>query len=136
MQHWDVVEDKIIRGAGPTAAKSKIGYLLSGPTATYSSTLELNATVLKAVVTAEPQEEILERFWNLESIGILPNEIEEEEKQFIKNYQNTSIHLENGRYSAELPWKANHPPLPTNEPVARGRTRRLHLYHKNSKRNG
>jgi hypothetical protein len=28
---WDVVEDQVIRGNGPTAVKSKIGYLLSGP---------------------------------------------------------------------------------------------------------
>ena len=82
--YWDVVEDNIIRGSGPTAAKSKIGYLLSGPTVTSSSTLELNATVLKAVVATEREEETLERFWNLESIGILPNKIEEEEREFVK----------------------------------------------------
>ena len=29
--YLDVVEDQIIQGFGPTAAKSKIGYLLSGP---------------------------------------------------------------------------------------------------------
>ena len=123
--YWDIVEDKIIRGSGPTAAKSKIGYLLSGPIVTYSSTLELNATVLQAVVATERDEETLERFWNLESIGISPNEIEEENKEFVKSYQSSSIHLENGRYTAELPWKPDHPPLPTNEPVAKGRTRSM-----------
>ncbi|XP_063408992.1 uncharacterized protein LOC134692470 [Mytilus trossulus] len=30
--YWDIVEDHIVRGNGPTAVKSKIGYLLSGPT--------------------------------------------------------------------------------------------------------
>ena len=29
--YWDIVEDSVIRGDGPTAVKSKIGYLLSGP---------------------------------------------------------------------------------------------------------
>ena len=29
--YWDIVEDHIIRGNGPTAMNSKIGYLLSGP---------------------------------------------------------------------------------------------------------
>ena len=29
--YWQVVEDHIIRGQGPTAMKSKLGYLLSGP---------------------------------------------------------------------------------------------------------
>ena len=32
--YWDIVGDKIIRGNGPTAVSSKIGYLLSGPVAT------------------------------------------------------------------------------------------------------
>ena len=80
----DITEDKIIRGSGPTAAKSKIGYLLSRPIFTNSSTLELNATVLKAVVATERDEETLERFWNLESIGILPNEIEQK-REFVKS---------------------------------------------------
>ena len=29
--YWDIVEDHIIRGNGPTAMNSNIGYLLSGP---------------------------------------------------------------------------------------------------------
>ena len=29
--YWDFIEDEIIRGNGPTAVKSKLGYLLSGP---------------------------------------------------------------------------------------------------------
>ena len=30
--YWDLVGDHIVRGAGPTAMSSKLGYLLSGPT--------------------------------------------------------------------------------------------------------
>ena len=29
--YWDLVEDHVIRGPGPTAVASKLGYLLSGP---------------------------------------------------------------------------------------------------------
>ena len=29
--HWDIVENDIIRGDGPTAVGSKFGYFLSGP---------------------------------------------------------------------------------------------------------
>ena len=110
-------------GIWPTAAKSKIGYLLSGPTAIPYPPSELTATVLKAIVATEREEDTLERFWNLESIGILPDETEKEEREFIEDYQNSSIRLENGRYNAKLPWKPNHPPLPTNEAIAKGRTR-------------
>ena len=122
--YWDIVEDKIVRGSGPTAAKSKIGYLLSGPTTVpYPPPSELTATVLKTIVTTEREDVTLEKFWNLESIGILPDENEKEEREFVEEYQISSIRLENGRYNAKLPWKPNHPPLPTNEKVAKGRTR-------------
>ncbi|CAB3979520.1 Hypothetical predicted protein [Paramuricea clavata] len=71
----------------------------------------------------EHESKALERFWNLESIGILPDEITTHEDKFVKEYQDSSIRLVNGRYCAKLPWKPNHDPLPTNEAVARGRTR-------------
>ena len=29
--YWDLVGNKVIRGPGPTAVESKLGYLLSGP---------------------------------------------------------------------------------------------------------
>ena len=29
--YWDIVENEVVKGPGPTAAKSKVGYLLSGP---------------------------------------------------------------------------------------------------------
>jgi hypothetical protein len=122
--YWDVVEDEIVRGPGPTAAKSRIGYLLSGPTTGPAvATTSLNATILKVIVSNEHESKALERFWNLESIGILPDEITTHEDKFVKEYQDSSIRLVNGRYCAKLPWKPNHDPLPTNEAVARGRTR-------------
>ena len=66
---------------------------------------------------------MLERFWNLESIGILPDETEKKEREFVEDYQNSSIRLENGHCNAKLPWKPNHPALPTNEAIAKGRIR-------------
>ena len=29
--YWDIIGDKVIRGNGPTAKESKLGYLISGP---------------------------------------------------------------------------------------------------------
>ena len=122
--YWDIVENDIIRGPGPTAAKSKIGYLLSGPITTPPSTSStINASILKVIVSTEPENKALERFWNLESIGILPNETEANKTQTVSEYKNSSIRLENDQYCAKLPWKDNHPPLPTNQSIARGRTR-------------
>jgi len=34
--YWEIVEDHIVRGSGPTAMRSKLGYLLSGPMKTSS----------------------------------------------------------------------------------------------------
>ena len=114
----------IIRGPGPTAAKSKIGYLLSGPIATPPSTSStINASILTVISSTKPDNKALERFWNLESIGILPNETEANKTQTVSEYQNSSIRLENNQNCAKLPWKDNHPPLPTNQSIARGRTR-------------
>ena len=59
--YWDIVENDIIRGPGPTAAKSKIGYLLSGPDAnTLLTSSALNASILKVIVSAEPRT----KHWN------------------------------------------------------------------------
>ena len=113
--YWDIVENDIIRGPDRTAAKSKIGYLLSGPITNPPSTSStINANILKVIVSTESENKALERFWNLESIGILPNETEANKTQTVSEYD---------QYCAKLPWKDSHPPLPTNLSIARGRTR-------------
>ncbi len=40
--HWDIVEDHIIRGNSPTAMQSKLGYLLSRPVTSTASTRNSN----------------------------------------------------------------------------------------------
>ena len=73
------------------------------------------------MTSTDNDNKALERFWSLESIGIpIDNEKAED---FLKDYQDSSIRLENGQYCAKLPWKPDHPPLPTNEALARGQTR-------------
>ena len=46
--YWDIIEDKVIRGNGPTAVQSKIGYLLSGP---INRNINQPSTVLVKVIT-------------------------------------------------------------------------------------
>ena len=45
--YWSFVEDKIIRGKGPIAQQSKLGFLLSGPMS--SPTPQLHATTMTSV---------------------------------------------------------------------------------------
>ena len=90
--YWDVVEDEIVRGPSPTAAKSRIGYLLSGSTTGPAvATTSLYATILKVIVSNEHESKALERFWNLESIGILPDEITTHEDKFVIKLRNIRI---------------------------------------------
>jgi len=57
------VESEVIKGPGPTAAKLKIGYLLSGPLSNSNQSENLNTSILN-VVTEHHQEQFdLERFW-------------------------------------------------------------------------
>jgi len=63
-----MVEDRIIRRKGPTAMQSKLGYLLSGPISV-SSTNNVAASVLH-VATQYTPENALEKFWNIETLGI------------------------------------------------------------------
>ena len=60
--YWDIVEDQVIRGNGPTAVKSKLGYLLSGPMQPVS-THSPAANVLM-VAGSSYSDFDLECFWN------------------------------------------------------------------------
>ncbi|CAG2189873.1 unnamed protein product [Mytilus edulis] len=62
------------------------------------------------------KESEIEKFWNLESLGIrLPQQ--DDEESFVKTYQQDCIKFENERYSAKLPWKLDHPDRPILYPL-------------------
>ena len=122
--YWDIVENEVIKGPGPTAAKSKIGYLLSDPLSNSNHLESLNTFILNVVTEHRQEQFVLERFWQIESVGVQPNS-SEEMPDFLKYYQDLSIMLEDGRYSAKLPWRPEHPPLPSNAEVTKHRTRSM-----------
>ena len=66
--HWDVVEDEVIKGHGPIAVKSKIGYLLSGPNPTVKETSTLNTTTLHARMGSAEDMFEFQRFWELNRV--------------------------------------------------------------------
>ncbi|XP_065896204.1 uncharacterized protein [Dysidea avara] len=121
-QYWKIVEDHVIRGNGPTAVGSKLGYLLSGPLDTAASgQLVTNAFHVATQPTATPD---LEQFWNVESVGISPKD--ESPNNFLDSYITNSVErLNDGSYCARFPWKDSHPPLPTNFSTSAHRTRSL-----------
>lgn len=121
---WKIVQDKVIRAPrnhGPTAVKSKLGYLLSGPVMR-SKVRSENYNVLH-IITSHANEEIdLEKFWKLESIGINSKETEITDQAFLQEYQEKQITMINGKYEACLPWKDDHMELPSNYSIAKKRT--------------
>ena len=121
--YWSFVQDHIIRGDGPTAVQSKLGYLLSGPVSTYpqSSTAGLFHVSMLSI-NEVPN---IEQFWNVEAAGTTPSK-EDPGKQFLRSYIQSSIICQpDGLYSLRFPWKENHPPLPSNYRVCERRTRSL-----------
>ena len=102
--------------------QSKLGYLLSGPI-TVSGTNDVAASVLH-VATQYTPDNALERFWNIETLGITQQE-DNPTKSVFDQYIDKSISREpNGSYTACFPWKKDHPPLPSNYSTC---TRRLRL---------
>jgi len=65
-------------------------------------------------------ESLVERFWSLESIGIIESKSvwTHAEKETFENFEK-SICFENGRYTVKLPFKGDAPPLENNYGVAR-----------------
>ena len=94
-----VVEDQVIRGEGPTAVASKLGYLLSGPLHGTSSA----ATLFRVSAQAPAEAISIEQFWNIESTGTQPT-MEGPDKQFLELYMKTSITCQqDGSYSFKFP---------------------------------
>ena len=125
--YWDIVNDTVIRGQGPTAVASKLGYLLSGPLQT--SLIRPSETVVNLLHTlssTKKEEFDLEQFWSLEALGISPQEEEDNHEVFLENYINTSItRNQDGSYNAKFLWKEDSPLLPANYMKCERRTRSM-----------
>ena len=98
--YWRIVQNHVVRGNGPTAVKSKIGYLLSGPIPGDSK--QTQNTMLN-VLTSSPDAADLEQFWKLESLGILHDEKDSTNTEKLATYQKNSITRSDGKYSVQLP---------------------------------
>ncbi|XP_063447872.1 uncharacterized protein LOC134727420 [Mytilus trossulus] len=112
--YWSIVEDEIIRGNGPTAVKSKIGYLLSGPVLTKNGSSSKQSAMLNILTDHRAVVCDLEKFWNLEALGVSGSDTIKSQSEVVREYGEKSIILEDGKYTAKLPWKLDFLPLPHN----------------------
>ena len=68
----------------------------------------------------------MEFFWTMDHLGICDTEINNQDKEVLKNFENTVTYLEDEKqYVASLPWKTNHPALPSNFGLALNRLKSL-----------
>ena len=69
----------------------------------------------------------IHKFWEIESAGIENNSVAKSKvaQDEMNTYQTTCITFENDKYTARFPWKQNHPELPSNEAIAKKRTRNV-----------
>ena len=122
--YWAIVQDKVIRGPGPTAVKSRLGYLLSGPLNRCSNEPN-SASMLNVLIDHKIEEHDIERFWKLESMGVALVENSKETTSFYDTYQESCITYKDNKYCAKLPWKEDCPELPTNRNIVKRRTERV-----------
>ena len=122
--YWNFVPDGIVRGDGPTAQQSRLGYLLSGPLP--DSLSGSTSTALLRITSAIPSEEPLlpnlEKFWSVKGIGT-DAVTRSADLAFLKSYQKSAIsRTSEGTYVAKFPWKVDKPDLPSNFATCKVRT--------------
>ena len=66
--YWNIVENQIIRGNGPMAVQSKLGYLLSGPIPPSEKTGDLQ--MFHTATQAMDDCSNIPKFWDIESASI------------------------------------------------------------------
>jgi len=120
----NIVEDHIICGDGPTAMKSKLGYLLSSPTPSLQ-TVDKSPQVFHTAVQLTEENDI-SKFWDTELAGTLPATESSSDNQFLASYLKSSVACQpDGFYIVKFPRKDKHPPLPSNQHICEKRARSL-----------
>ena len=123
--YWKIVQDKIIRGDGPTAVESKLGYLLSGPLSSHREGDDIDIFHVGVMGTEDTN---ITQFWDVEFTGTSPTtkSATTRDYQFLAAYLKSSVHQnQDGSYTLGFPWKIDHPPLPSNRSICERRTRSL-----------
>ena len=118
--YWKFATGRVLRGRlGPIAIHTRLGWVLSGPLLGLDSretavNLIASTHVLRvdseqmSPILDQPLDTQLNKFWEIESLGIEANESSVYDK-FVNE-----ISFKDHRYVVNLPWKESHPELPDN----------------------
>ncbi len=103
---WEQEERKFSIPDRLTAMKTAFGWVVSGSTTSTTKT----GTSLKVEVTEDKELQLLENLYELEKVPEAST-ITPEEKSAIRQFQESVIQTEDGRYAAKLPRCEDPPPL-------------------------
>ena len=130
--YWHFMKNRIIRGNAdePAALETKLGYVLSGKLDIGSNgrhQINLNESLVTNVLRVQqeltdPKEqlnEIVQKFWNLESVGVSKNEF-----GVCEDFE-ADISFANNRYEVKLPFKSEHGMLDDNFLLCKSRLKNL-----------
>uniref|UniRef100_A0A914W835 Peptidase aspartic putative domain-containing protein n=1 Tax=Plectus sambesii TaxID=2011161 RepID=A0A914W835_9BILA len=124
---WDIITPTEFQKlpSGFTMIDSKIGPMLCGKghitsVMAIQRQKEIMAIQKQHQDTKKSTEELIEKFWKLETIGIHDNPEVNDDEIAIKQFQR-SIKIRDGRYSVKWPWKDEIPQLPSNYFLCMGR---------------
>ena len=129
--YWQIVGNHIVRGKGPTAMQSKLGYLLSGPLpqqVQFSNTNVFHACPTQILdvtdITDSPQPSVDVSLTANPAVSLQNSKHSSE--SFMNTYQRNCISRDkDGSYVVSFPWMPNHPVLPTNQVICERQTRAL-----------
>ena len=121
--YWQFIENFTVRsqdGFGPVALASKLGFVLSGPVMNSqkedpsSSQHVISCTHVLKIESENVSEKFklqntLNKFWDLESLGIAP-----EEDDVLYKFKTDVKFNDEGHYEVKLPFKKNHEQLNDN----------------------
>ena len=117
--YYTFMEDRVIRGGKgePTAVKSKVGWLLSGPVRERSIISHFSnlstITTLNSAQIEGPVSDLndgISKFWDLDTVGIRNSENPVSEK-FLDEIKFDEI---DRKYEVKLPWKPSQESIPNN----------------------
>ena len=98
-------------GGGPVAEKTKLGWFIMSPGMDFDrSTMLLTQT----------SQSDFENLCRLDVLG-LADSLENDQNLVYEDFKEQIVGSPSGYYEVNLPWKANHPKLPTNEAGSRRR---------------
>ncbi|XP_065895716.1 uncharacterized protein [Dysidea avara] len=121
--YWHFIQDRVVRGDGPTAVESRLGYLLSGPLP-LSQSINISCVQISGL-SCITEETDYSTFWKVESMGTT-TATQNSDAEFLQTYLTTKVTVQSdGSYSLKFPWKSNHPPLPSNYTICVRRTRSM-----------